>query len=341
MREFGSLAELIDRVDEVKGKAGDALRAHLSGVLLNRQLTELVRDVPLDVEPGRSRPCAPWDRDAVHRLFDELEFRVLRERLFATLQSAEPEAEGGIEVQGGAIPPGGLRAWLDEHARDGRRVGVWPSTASSAPPRRPTWRASAWPRASRPSRPGRPERRRVFRRPATSTSPRSRPDDEAALGEWLADPAVPKAAHDVKAALHALRGRGWSLAGLTSDTALAAYLARPGQRSFDLADLALRYLRRELRAEAGDGRGRRQLSLRRRCGRGRRPTRRERADGRGLGGRGAGRRARRRARREGGSELLAELELPLEYVLADLETAGIAVDHELLSSLEARVRRAR
>src|SRR6201999_2718548 len=36
-----------------------------------------------------------------------------------------------------------------------------------------------------------------------------------------------------------------------------------------------------------------------------------------------------------GTELLAELELPLEYVLADLETAGIAVDHDLLSSLEA------
>ena len=36
-----------------------------------------------------------------------------------------------------------------------------------------------------------------------------------------------------------------------------------------------------------------------------------------------------------GTELLAELELPLEYVLADLKTAGIAVDHDLLSSLEA------
>ncbi len=70
---------------------------------------------------------------------------------------------------------------------------------------------------------------------------------------------MPKAAHDAKAALHALRGRGWTLAGLTSDTALAAYLSRPGQRSFDLADLALRHLRRELRAdgEAEDG----QLSL--------------------------------------------------------------------------------
>ena len=85
------------------------------------------------------------------------------------------------------------------------------------------------------------------------------PDDEAALGEWLADESVPKAAHDVKAALHGLRARGWTLRGLTSDTALAAYLARPGQRSFDLADLALRYLRRELRAESEPENG--QLSL--------------------------------------------------------------------------------
>ncbi|MDT7650448.1 MAG: polymerase, partial [Pseudonocardiales bacterium] len=158
------------------------------------------------------------------------------------------------------------------------------------------------------------------------------PDDEAALGEWLADPAVPKAAHDAKSALHALRGRGWSLAGLTSDTALAAYLARPGQRSFDLADLALRYLRRELRAdgEAEDG----QLSL--------------------LGGEEEADAARAQAQmiaasavaeladaldaelaERGGTELLAELELPLEFVLADLEKAGIAVDGDALAALEA------
>src|SRR6266498_4094658 len=48
IKQFGSLDELIDRVDEVKGKVGDALRAHLSAVTLNRQLTELIRDVELD-----------------------------------------------------------------------------------------------------------------------------------------------------------------------------------------------------------------------------------------------------------------------------------------------------
>jgi DNA polymerase I len=330
VREFGSLAELSDRVDEVKGKAGDALRAHLAGVLLNRQLTELIRDVPLDALPV-DLAVRPWDRDAVHRLFDELEFRVLRERLFATLQSAEPEAEGGIEVQGGAIEPGGVRAWLDTYARDGRRVGLSFAGVSGGATTadlagfglavgEPTLEARAEGAVAGVPQAGYLDVTRLT------------PDDEAALGEWLADAGVPKAAHDAKAALHALRGRGWTLAGLTSDTALAAYLARPGQRSFDLADLALRYLRRELRSdgEAEDG----QLSL--------------------LGGEEEADAARAHVQmvaasavaeladaldaelaQRGGTELLAELELPLEYVLADLEAAGIAVDGEALSALEA------
>lgn len=84
------------------------------------------------------------------------------------------------------------------------------------------------------------------------------PEDEAALGSWLADAAKPKALHEAKAAIHDLAGRGWALNGVTSDTALAAYLVRPGQRSFTLDDLSLRYLRRELRAESSE---QQQLSL--------------------------------------------------------------------------------
>ena len=200
----------------------------------------------------------PWDREAVHRLFDELEFRVLRERLFATLTSAEPEAEEGFDVEGGALEPGTVRAWLDAHARDGRRVGL------AVHGRLATWAgrdvdgiALA---AGEPSLEARAAGASAGAAQAAYLDVRTLlPDDEAALGEWLADASVPKAAHDVKAALHGLRARGWDLNGLTSDTALAAYLARPGQRSFDLADLALRYLRRELRAESEPENG--QLSL--------------------------------------------------------------------------------
>ncbi|MGQ0482521.1 MAG: DNA polymerase I [Pseudonocardia sp.] len=316
VREFGSLDALTDRVDQVKGKAGDALRANLANVLLNRQLTELIRQVPLDVAPD-DLEVRQWDRDAVHRLFDELEFRVLRERLFATLSSAEPEADEGFDVHGGALEPGALADWLAAHARDGRRVGL----AFHG-------RLGSW------------GHRDVDGLALTTADGEGAyldlvgltPQDEAALGEWLADASAPKAAYDIKAALHALRERGWRLAGLTSDVVLAAYLVRPGQRGFDLADLALRYLRRELRAESESDNG--QLSL---LG-GEEEADAQRAAAEILRARAIGQLADAldtELGRLGGAELLSELELPLLGVLADLESAGIAVDGDALAALEA------
>ncbi len=76
------------------------------------------------------------------------------------------------------------------------------------------------------------------------------PEDDSALAEWVADPDKPKVFHDTKGPELAIAAHGWQLAGVVSDTALAAYLAQPDQRSYNLADLTLRYLRRELRNEA-------------------------------------------------------------------------------------------
>jgi DNA polymerase I len=316
IREYGSLGELADRVDQVKGKAGDALRANLANVLLNRQLTELVKEVPLELGPDELAVRA-WDRDAVHRLFDELEFRVLRERLFATLASAEPEAEGGFEVQGGPIAPGALAGWLDEHASDGKRVGLaFHGSLASWLGRDVDGVALA----AADGHGGYLELARLT------------PEDEKAFGDWLADPATPKAMHEAKGALHALRAGGWRVAGLTSDTALAAYLVRPGQRSFDLADLALRYLRRELRAEGDPEDG--QLSL---LG-GEEEADTQRATSEILRAQAVGELADAldlELGKLGGANLLGELELPLLLVLAELEQAGIAVDHDALSALEA------
>ena len=67
---------------------------------LNREraeLTELVRDVPLDTRVSDLARVS-WERDDVHKLFDNLQFRVLRDRLFATLTAPQPEAEDGFEI---------------------------------------------------------------------------------------------------------------------------------------------------------------------------------------------------------------------------------------------------
>jgi len=317
IREFGSLDALVDRADEVKGKAGDALRAHLAEVVRNRQLTELRRDVPLPVGP-HDLHLGQWDREEVHKLFDTLQFRVLRERLYQTLQAVEPEADEGFEVVGTVLAPGDLQGWLEEHARTGQRVGV--SVAGNWG--RGTGVVTGLALAAS-------DGTAAYIDPEQITE-----DDEQALTAWLADDAQPKAFHDVKGPLLAFADRSWPLAGVTNDTALAAYIALPGQRSFDLADLALRYLRRELRAETSTANSIEgsQLSL----------------DGSAEEDIAQAEMIRARAvadladaleadlERRGGSRLLREVELPLTALLAEMERVGIAADVEWLAELEAR-----
>jgi DNA polymerase I len=319
VREFGSFDALVAGVDTVKGKVGDALREHLAAVMRNRQLTELVRDVPLDLEiPDLARQA--WDRERVHALFDNLQFRVLRERLFATLTAAEPEAEEGFEVSTSRLGVDEVAQWLEENARDGTRVGV-------------SFRGN-WGRGSGvltglalAATSG----RAAYMQPAQLTE-----NDERAIAAWLADPAAPKAVHDVKGPLLALRQHGWTLAGITSDTQLAAYLALPGQRSFDLADLALRYLHRELRANTVGDDESEQLTLdggfdesedvRAEVETVQASAIRDLADAldTDLVNRGA-------------SRLLVDMELPLTFVLADMEATGIAVDTDLLLALQSEL----
>ena len=311
--EHGSLQTLVDNVDQVKGKVGDALRANLSHVILNRELTELVKNVPLPQTPDTLR-MLPWDRDHIHRLFDDLEFRVLRDRLFDTLASADPEVDQGFEVRGGALAPGELAAWLSEHSL-GNRFGIAVVGTHLAFDADATALAIV-------ANDG--DGRYID----TTTL---HPDDEAALASWLADPGPPKALHEAKLAMHDLQGRGWKLAGVTSDTALAAYLVRPGQRSFSLDDLSLRYLKRELRAENTE---QQQLSLL--------------DDNDGVDEQAVQAVLLRAGAvmdladaldeelaRIDSSSLLDRMELPVQRVLAELEHTGIAVDIAHLQELQS------
>ncbi len=311
--EFGTLQALVDNVDAVKGKVGDALRAHLSSVVLNRELTDLVKDVPLAQTPDTLR-MQPWDRDQIHRLFDDLEFRVLRERLFETLASADPEVDQGFDVRGRALESGELAAWLGERTQ-GNRFGLAVVGTHLAFDADAT--ALAIVAADGDGR--------------YLDTAALHADDEAALASWLADPAAPKALHEAKLAIHDLEGRGWKLAGVTSDTALAAYLVRPGQRSFALDDLSLRYLKRELRAEDPE---QQQLSLL------------DDSDGvddqavqtvllRAGAVMDLAQALDEELARIDSSALLGNMELPVQRVLAEMETAGIAVDLDQLGELQS------
>jgi DNA polymerase-1 len=81
IREFGTLDALYERLEEVKPeKLREKLREHRDQVLVGRELTTIVRDLPVRLDLEASR-IGDYDRETVVRLFREYEFRTLIERL--------------------------------------------------------------------------------------------------------------------------------------------------------------------------------------------------------------------------------------------------------------------
>ncbi|MFF8589881.1 DNA polymerase I [Streptomyces sp. NPDC015220] len=314
INQFGSFAELVERVEEVKGKAGQNLRDHLEAVKLNRRLTELERNVELPKAVTDLARTA-YDRKAVATVLDSLEIRnpSLRERLFAVDPGAEeaeatPVVAEGVELDGTVLGTGELAGWLAGHGA--QRLGVatvdaWALGAGSVAEvaLAAAGGAAAW-----------------FDPSQLDES------DERAFASWLADAERPKVFHDAKGAMRVLAEHGWSVEGVRMDTALAAYLVKPGRRSFDLDALSLEYLHRELApAAAADG----QLAF----------GADEAAEAEALMIQARaildlGEAFEGRLEEVGAADLLRDVELPTSALLARMERYGIAADRTHLEAME-------
>ncbi|MBZ6259349.1 DNA polymerase I [Streptomyces olivaceus] len=314
INQFGSFAELVERVDEVKGKAGQNLRDHLESVKLNRRLTELERQVELPKTVTElERPA--YDRKGVAMILDTLEIRnpSLRERLHAVDPGAEeaetaPVVTDGVELDGTVLGTGEVAGWLAEHGT--RPLGV--ATVD-------TWALGTGSVAE------------VALAAADGNAAWFDPteideSDEAAFTAWLSDPERPKVLHNAKGAMRVFAEHGWSVAGVDMDTALAAYLVKPGRRSFDLDALSLEYLHRELApAAAADG----QLAF----------GADEGAEAEALMVQARaildlGEAFEGRLADVGAADLLRDMELPTSVLLARMERHGIAADRAHLESME-------
>ena len=325
IREYGSLDGLLGHVEEIKGKVGESLRANLDSVRLNRRLTELDRAVELDRGPDELERVA-GDAAEVDRLFETLQFRVLRPRVgevFGLSVDGLAQADGGpaastepaVEISGRMLATGEVAGWLAEHAAGSEPLGI----AIQGKWGRGTGDVTAIAIATSEG-------------PAAWLNPTELdPRDEEALRGWLVDPAKPKVLHDAKGQLLALAARGMELDGLAGDTALAGYLVNPGQRGVELADLSRQFLHREL-GEAEEPEG--QLSL---------ESLAEEADGtqdaellmaRARAILDLGSVLDEKLAELGGGQLLAEVELPLVELLSRMERRGIAADRDYLGELE-------
>ncbi|MFJ8778870.1 DNA polymerase I [Streptomyces sp. NPDC102476] len=315
INQFGSFAELCERVEEVKGKAGQNLRDHLEAVKLNRRLTEMVRTVELP-KAVTDLERAPYDRKTLAMILDTLEIRnpSLRERLLAVDPGAE-EAEGtpvvapGVELDGTVLGTGELAGWLAEHGAQqplglatvdtwGLGTGSVAEVALAA-----SGGAAAWFDPSQLDE-----------------------ADERAWVAWLADAGRPKVLHNAKGAMRVFAEHDWSVGGVGMDTALAAYLVKPGRRSFDLDALSLEYLGRELAPPAAaDG----QLAFGTDDGAEAEALMVQARAVLDLGSAFEG-----RLEEVGAADLLRDMELPTSALLARMERHGIAADRAHLEAME-------
>ncbi|OFL59328.1 DNA polymerase I [Corynebacterium sp. HMSC065D07] len=296
--QYGSLDGLIEHAEEIKGVAGQNFRDRIEQVKLNRQLTQMVTDMDLEVGPADLEFKGAVASEVAAR-FDELEFGTnLRERVLnavphdANAEAAAAEEAPDVTVTVVDTP---LAEWLE--GKEDVAVFVQgdgtPGAGDAA--------ALALVDSSF-------EGRQIELADLDA-------EDDAALAAWLSSDS-PKYLHEAKAAWHMLAGRGIELHGIAHDTALAAYLLRPGQRTYALTDVYQRHLQKSLGAATE------QLSI---------------LDENPLVDQAAAimelaAELTRQLQEIDSFELYTDLELPLVGVLARMEAAGIAVDRDVLET---------
>ena len=208
--EYGSLQELLSNVDKVGGKVGQALRDSIDNVIRNRELTQLVAEVPLDL----SIDALAWsgvDENLTNPLFDRLEFKTLKERmkpilLKGTSKAAEPEFQlFAEEISEGVLTPAELDAKIAKHK------GAIAITFSM-------------------------DEEKLHRYAVGFSQEEIFLVHSSTMGDWALDTSIPKIAHDAKSL-----ARSSGLVGIEFDTSLAAYLVNPGVRAQELKDLQERW----------------------------------------------------------------------------------------------------
>ena len=208
--EYGSLQELLSNVDKVGGKVGQALRDSIDNVIRNRELTQLVAEVPLDL----SIDALAWsgvDENLTNPLFDRLEFKTLKDRmkpilLKGTSKAAKPEfALFTEEMSEGVLTPAELEAKIAKHKGE---IAITFSLDDE----------------------------KLHRYAVAFSKEDIFLVHSSTMGDWATDASIPKIAHDAKSL-----ARSNGLVGVAFDTSLAAYLVNPGVRAQELKDLQERW----------------------------------------------------------------------------------------------------
>ena len=315
IQQFGTVEAALDRAAEVQRKTyRESLQNNRGMVLLSKELVTIHCDVPVEFDPAKLQSQSP-DAEAARALFTELEFNTLTKEFineavelgdtdYREAKSAKdidallkqlrkvPNALLAIAVESSGAP-------IAEESDD---------EPAPAPDRQLTLGESA----VEPAETAALQLALSTKHGSALTVTLDDPKLTAALKQALEDPKLPKAIHDAKAATHALAARGISLAGVTHDPLLYAYLLNPTYSKYSLADVAFRTFNLNLSdslAEAAD------LTLRLAC---------KLSDDIAAANL---------------KKIYDELDLPMSPVLARMEAAGILIDRDVLAEMSRRLDR--
>lgn len=108
LQEFGTLDNLIAKADEIKGKAGENLRANLEQLRLSHQLATIKLDVALEFGPAELKHTEP-DKATLLQWYKTLEFRSwvkeLEEAGVVATASSATAAKGSASVESASDAP--------------------------------------------------------------------------------------------------------------------------------------------------------------------------------------------------------------------------------------------
>ena len=306
IKEYGNLDELIKHANEISGKVGESLRANIEQVKLNRKMTELVKDVSLDVGVDQL-VVKKLDIDLVNKVFTALEFKSLRERLIGNASvskdSSKKPKQSSFKVQ--KYNSGGLGKWLEEDTNELIALDVQFESFAAE------FKEVAWGIA------------RSSDGIAFSQDELSQ-DELTKLKKFLSNKETKKVVHGAKDFYKICSHLNIEFQGLISDTEISSYLVNPGLRSYELEDVAMRVLGffPDL-ANENDG----QLAL------GEESVNVDSLATRANAILSLNAALEPQIEERKLSGLLNNLELPLIEVLAEMELTGIAVDLKKLNNL--------
>lgn len=331
---YGSLENIFQNLAALPERLQKKLAGKKSAAAFSRRLATIRRDVPIKFSLSAAE-LADYNVAQVRAIFEELEFRSLIGKL-------PPSRHGGLQPslfaqpsprpnQAAAeinLPPHyhlaatpAAQAKLRARLRQAKLIAFDTETdalgarlhpivgMSFALPAGALAKAEAW---------------------YVPITPKELP----AWGEILANPAIQKVGHNLKYDLAVARASGVELAGITFDSMLASYLLRPGARAHDLDSLAVQELNYHpipITDLIGSGKEQKKMSA--------------------VPLPALARYAAEDAevalklyevlapqiKEQGLTRVMAELEVPLIPVLADIELTGITLDTSILRQLQKKV----